>query len=128
MDLCRPFAAHCIGYPMVTLGFGFKSYIGYKFRQRKQKEVQRENDFYIELLQQALPVDSQPSIAPPPPDKNIPQKQEEIISNGVCNGTVPVTPCNHQKTQSPSSSSPSSAGLKVPDEQSSQVSTSLSEH
>lgn len=28
MDLCRPFAAHCIGYPVVTLGFGFKSYIG----------------------------------------------------------------------------------------------------
>lgn len=28
LDLCRPFAAHCIGYPVVTLGFGFKSYIG----------------------------------------------------------------------------------------------------
>ena len=31
-DLCRPFAAHCIGYPMVTLGFGFKSYLGFKWR------------------------------------------------------------------------------------------------
>lgn len=28
LDLCRPFAAHCIGYPVVTLGFGFKSYVG----------------------------------------------------------------------------------------------------
>ncbi|KTF86003.1 hypothetical protein cypCar_00005720 [Cyprinus carpio] len=28
VDLCRPFAAHCIGYPVVTLGFGFKSYNG----------------------------------------------------------------------------------------------------
>ncbi|KAF8777954.1 Macoilin-1 like protein [Argiope bruennichi] len=32
LDLCRPFAAHCIGYPVVTLGFGFKSYVGYRMR------------------------------------------------------------------------------------------------
>ena len=31
LDLCRPFAAHCIGYPVVTLGFGFKSYVGYRY-------------------------------------------------------------------------------------------------
>jgi Macoilin family len=55
LDLCRPFAAHCIGYPVVTLGFGFKSYIGYRIRQRKQKEVAKENEFYMQLLQQALP-------------------------------------------------------------------------
>ncbi|KAF3833583.1 hypothetical protein F7725_024787, partial [Dissostichus mawsoni] len=40
VDLCRPFAAHCIGYPVVTLGFGFKSYVSYKMRLRKQKEVE----------------------------------------------------------------------------------------
>lgn len=55
LDLCRPFAAHCIGYPVVTLGFGFKSYIGYRIRQRKQKEIAKENEFYMQLLQQALP-------------------------------------------------------------------------
>ncbi|XP_048860661.1 macoilin-2 [Brienomyrus brachyistius] len=55
VDLCRPFAAHCIGYPVVTLGFGFKSYMSYKLRLRKQREVQKENDFYMQLLQQALP-------------------------------------------------------------------------
>lgn len=55
LDLCRPFAAHCCGYPMVTLGFGFKSYIGYRIRQRKQREVAKENEFYMQLLQQALP-------------------------------------------------------------------------
>jgi hypothetical protein len=33
LDLCRPFAAHCIGYPVVTLGFGVKSYVSYKVRQ-----------------------------------------------------------------------------------------------
>ncbi|XP_014606307.1 PREDICTED: macoilin-1-like isoform X3 [Polistes canadensis] len=47
LDLCRPFAAHCIGYPVVTLGFGFKSYVGYRMRQ---------------LLQQALPVEQQTSL------------------------------------------------------------------
>lgn len=55
LDLCRPFAAHCVGYPVVTLGFGFKSYIGYRIRQRKQKEIAKENEFYMQLLQQALP-------------------------------------------------------------------------
>ncbi|XP_026463093.1 macoilin-1 isoform X3 [Ctenocephalides felis] len=55
LDLCRPFAAHCIGYPVVTLGFGFKSYIGYRMRQRRQRDVAKENDFYLQILQQALP-------------------------------------------------------------------------
>ncbi|XP_076155411.1 macoilin-2 [Alosa pseudoharengus] len=59
VDLCRPFAAHCIGYPVVTLGFGFKSYVSYKMRVRKQKEVQKENEFYMQLLQQALPPEQQ---------------------------------------------------------------------
>ncbi|XP_049831279.1 macoilin [Schistocerca gregaria] len=57
LDLCRPFAAHCIGYPVVTLGFGFKSYVGYRMRQRKQKEVAKENEFYMQLLRQALPLE-----------------------------------------------------------------------
>uniref|UniRef100_A0A8C1L695 Macoilin 1a n=1 Tax=Cyprinus carpio TaxID=7962 RepID=A0A8C1L695_CYPCA len=48
-----------IGYPVVTLGFGFKSYVSYKIRLRKQKEVQKENEFYMELLQQALPPEQQ---------------------------------------------------------------------
>jgi hypothetical protein len=41
IDFCRPFAAHCIGYPMVTLGFGVKSYLGFKWRlvSEKQKSV-----------------------------------------------------------------------------------------
>lgn len=25
-DLCRPLAAHCIGYPVITLGFGLRTY------------------------------------------------------------------------------------------------------
>ena len=54
-DLCRPFAAHCIGYPVVSLGFGFKSYISYRMRLRKQREVAKANEFFMELMQQALP-------------------------------------------------------------------------
>ncbi|KAF7266565.1 macoilin-1 [Rhynchophorus ferrugineus] len=62
LDLCRPFAAHCIGYPVVTLGFGFKSYVGYRMRQRKQHYVAKENQFYMQLMQQALPVETPPEI------------------------------------------------------------------
>ncbi|KAJ8333123.1 hypothetical protein SKAU_G00420190 [Synaphobranchus kaupii] len=76
VDLCRPFAAHCIGYPVVTLGFGFKSYVSYKMRLRKQKEVQKENEFYMQLLQQALP-----------PEQQMLQRQEreaeEVASKGL---------------------------------------------
>lgn len=46
-----------IGYPVVTLGFGVKSYVGYRIRHRKQREVAKENEFYMQLLQFALPND-----------------------------------------------------------------------
>ncbi|XP_060067723.1 macoilin-like [Ylistrum balloti] len=85
LDLCRPFAAHCIGYPVVTLGFGFKSYISYKMRLRKQKEVQRQNDYYINLIQKALPPELQSQYIEK--QKALPSKSEEdVISNGVAGG------------------------------------------
>ena len=40
---------------MVTLGFGFKSYVGYRMRQRRQKDIQKENETYYSLLREALP-------------------------------------------------------------------------
>jgi len=40
---------------VVTLGFGFKSYVGYRMRQRRQKEIQKENETYYSLLREALP-------------------------------------------------------------------------
>lgn len=82
LALCRPFAAHCIGYPVVTLGFGFKSYISYRMRLRKQKEVQKANEFYILLLMKALPPDVQNTYS----EKQRPLGQksdEEVIPNGV---------------------------------------------
>jgi len=57
LDLCRPFAAHCIGYPMVSLGYGFKSYVGCRIKQYKQEDVSKENDFYHQLISYALPSD-----------------------------------------------------------------------
>ncbi|CAL1538922.1 unnamed protein product [Lymnaea stagnalis] len=84
LDLCRPFACHCIGYPVVTLGFGFKSYVSYRMRLRRQKVIQKENDFYLQILQQALPAEVQYADKP----KALPSKsEEEVISNGVSNST-----------------------------------------
>ncbi|NP_001072063.1 macoilin-2 [Takifugu rubripes] len=79
VDLCRPFAAHCIGYPVVTLGFGFKSYVSYKMRLRKQKEVQKENEFYMQLLQQALP-----------PEQQMLQRQEREAEEAALKGISEV--------------------------------------
>ncbi|GAB1605369.1 macoilin-like isoform X1 [Argonauta hians] len=87
LALCRPFAAHCIGYPVVTLGFGFKSYISYRMRLRKQKEVQKANEFYILLLLKALPPDLQNSYSEKQRGKKnnslSSKTDEEVISNGV---------------------------------------------
>ncbi|XP_076372708.1 macoilin isoform X2 [Tachypleus tridentatus] len=82
LDLCRPFAAHCIGYPVVTLGFGCKSYIGYTMKLRKQKEVAKENKFYIQLLQEALPAEA-PSLMSGSTSDKVSKNEEEVISNGV---------------------------------------------
>jgi len=82
LDLCRPFAAHCIGYPVVTLGFGFKSYVGYRMRQRRQKEIQKENETYFSLVRSALPPGParEDAFNPQPSPK---PGSEERISNGV---------------------------------------------
>lgn len=92
MDLCRPFAAHCIGYPVVTLGFGFKSYVGFRMRQRKQRDVAKENEFYMQLLQQALPVESQTSTTtqtePPAIAEKAKSTQKQPEKNGVANGVI----------------------------------------
>jgi len=106
LDLCRPFAAHCIGYPVVTLGFGFKSYVGYRMRQRRQKEIQSENETYYSLLREALPpgqtreeaFNPHPSPKPGalgapvglglgPGGTSLSENSQERISNGVSVGS-----------------------------------------
>lgn len=48
---------HSIGYPVVSFGFGVKSYVVYRIRHRKQREIAKENEFFIQLLKLALPND-----------------------------------------------------------------------
>ncbi|CAG9539199.1 unnamed protein product [Cercopithifilaria johnstoni] len=54
-DLCRPFAAHCIGYPVVMLGFGLKTYFRLWRVKKRQREVSLANEVYCKLLMEALP-------------------------------------------------------------------------
>jgi len=78
LDLCRPFAAHCIGYPVVSLGYGFKSYVGYKVKHIKQEEVTKQNTFYRQLVSYALPTDIQD-------DLYVEQKPVFSLTNGFSN-------------------------------------------
>ncbi|RUS78285.1 hypothetical protein EGW08_013949 [Elysia chlorotica] len=108
LDLCRPFACHCIGYPVVTLGFGFKSYVSYRLRLRRQKVIQKENDFYLQILQQALPAEVQYADKP----KALPAKlEEEVISNGVQSGKKSSSPKTDDERDSSSSKSKSSSKI-----------------
>ncbi|KAL0965035.1 hypothetical protein UPYG_G00275930 [Umbra pygmaea] len=54
-NLSHVFAAHCIGYPVVYLGFDATCYFTNIFKLRTQKAVQSENNFYMHILQQSLP-------------------------------------------------------------------------
>ncbi|XP_064835599.1 macoilin-1-like [Oncorhynchus masou masou] len=106
VDLCRPFAAHCIGYPVVTLGFGFKSYVSYRMRLRKQKEVQKENEFYMQLLQQALP-----------PEQQMLQRQEReaeeaAMAKGVSSDLAPLV---SQNGASPGKKSSVNSSVPLPE-------------
>ncbi|CAJ1076988.1 macoilin-1 [Xyrichtys novacula] len=58
-NLSHLFAAHCIGYPVVYLGFYATCYFTNIFKLRVQKAVQSENDFHMHLLQHSLPPGSQ---------------------------------------------------------------------
>ncbi|KAM6953874.1 macoilin [Aplochiton taeniatus] len=54
-NLSHLFAAHCIGYPVVYLGFDATCYFTSIFKLRTQKAVQSENNFHMHLLQHSLP-------------------------------------------------------------------------
>uniref|UniRef100_A0A3B3QCA4 Si:dkey-12h9.6 n=2 Tax=Paramormyrops kingsleyae TaxID=1676925 RepID=A0A3B3QCA4_9TELE len=55
VNLSHLFAAHCIGYPVVYLGFDATCYFTSVFKLRSRKAVQSENDFHMQLLFQSLP-------------------------------------------------------------------------
>ncbi|KAF7637489.1 hypothetical protein Mgra_00003004 [Meloidogyne graminicola] len=55
LELYRPFAAHCIGFPVVTLGFRVKSFFSNWRMRIRRDEVRRQNEFYERILADALP-------------------------------------------------------------------------
>lgn len=59
-------------------------------RLRKQKEVQKENEFYMQLLQQALP-----------PEQQMLQRQEREAEEGKFFLLVFSVPCCSQRKRSP---------------------------
>lgn len=83
-NFCKPFAAHCIGYPMVTLGFGFKSYLCFKLRLKKQKEIQKSNQFYLELIGKALPLELQQLAKKKDKFKELNYEEEISSQNTLC--------------------------------------------
>ncbi|KAI6178080.1 Macoilin-2 [Aphelenchoides besseyi] len=54
-EIYKPFAAHCLGYPIVTLGFRVKSFFSSWRLRRRRLEVMKQNDVYYRLLSEALP-------------------------------------------------------------------------
>jgi len=102
IDLCRPFAAHCIGYPMVTLGFGFKTYLAYKWRLRKQRDVRKVNESYTQLINQALPIEVQQEAEK---ERLIREKGQFSETYDECSSTSNVDGTNLSSPSSPSSSS-----------------------
>jgi len=112
LDLCRPFAAHCIGYPVVSLGYGFKSYVGFKLKNMRQKEVIKQNTFYHQLVSYALPMEIQ--------DDTLNQKRPpHMLTNGIntksdvdylANTTTTHTTSTTTTLNEPSSSSTSRKG------------------
>ena len=112
IDLCRPFAAHCIGYPMVTLGFGFKTYLAYKWRLRKQREVRKVNESYIQLINQALPIEIQQEAER---EKLLREKGSFVESYDECsNGTDGTLPSSATTTTTTTASSSSSSSSSSP--------------
>ncbi|KAI1897699.1 hypothetical protein AGOR_G00085970 [Albula goreensis] len=55
VNLSHLFAAHCIGYPVVYLGFDATCYLSSVVKLRTQRAVRTENDFHMRLLEQSLP-------------------------------------------------------------------------
>ncbi|XP_058881714.1 macoilin-1-like [Acipenser ruthenus] len=55
VNVSHLFAAHCIGYPVVYLGFDATCHFTSIVKLRIQQAVQKENNFNTQLLQQALP-------------------------------------------------------------------------
>ncbi|CAD5210152.1 unnamed protein product [Bursaphelenchus xylophilus] len=56
LEVYRPFAAHCLGYPIVTLGFRVKSFFSSWRLKRRRRDVQHRNELFKRLLAEAVPI------------------------------------------------------------------------
>lgn len=81
-----PLAAHCVGFPLVSLGFAVKSFLGSKLKQRTRNDVARQNNFLFSVMWDALPNLPSPPVLPPP---SFEDKLTEVESAGNGNGILP---------------------------------------
>ncbi|XP_055346255.1 macoilin-like isoform X2 [Paramacrobiotus metropolitanus] len=90
-DICRPFAAHCVGYPLVTFSFSVKSFIGFKYRKHKQLQIATENKLFRDLINEALPEESRRPLpeALSPLESKGPGGSKNVDS-AQANGFIPV--------------------------------------
>ncbi|KAH9520566.1 Macoilin [Dermatophagoides farinae] len=87
-EICRPFAAHGVGYPILTFGIECKSYVHYRLRLHKKRIVAKENDFYYSLLKQAI--EPPPSISPQ--TTTTPYNIDATLQTTTINTTDSMTP------------------------------------
>ncbi|XP_028858182.1 macoilin-1 isoform X2 [Denticeps clupeoides] len=94
--LSHLFAAHCIGYPVVYLGFDVTCYFTGICKLRSQKAVRSQNSFHMHLLQQSLP----PGVHMSTPDGNEDSKwrkaestQYQCASGSVASGETLTRDC-----------------------------------
>ncbi|XP_026741907.1 macoilin-1-like [Trichoplusia ni] len=100
-SLCRPLAAHCVGYPVVTLGFGAKALLAHRLRQRRQRHVRAMNEFYFQLMRDALPetaVDQTQSQQQPQQQAST---KEGVVANGGSECGTQTQPQSQTQAQAP---------------------------
>ncbi|XP_037292998.1 macoilin [Manduca sexta] len=90
-ELCRPLAAHCVGFPAVSLGFGVKSYVGHRLRLRTQRHVRKQNEFYFQLMRDALPESALEQNQQQPPSKEAAASSTETGGGGTSVSTSTST-------------------------------------
>ncbi|KAI6182991.1 hypothetical protein M3Y97_00439800 [Aphelenchoides bicaudatus] len=62
-EIYKPFAAHCLGFPIVTLGFRIKNYFKLLALKRHKVDVMKQNELYYRLLTESLPATYDPRLS-----------------------------------------------------------------
>ncbi|UXI22372.1 adenylate kinase [Sarcoptes scabiei] len=86
-EICRPFAAHGIGYPVLSLSNSLKTYVLFRLSQQKKRIVTKENEFLYSLLQKAL-------YHPAPMIVNNHTKQKIANDNHCATGWTSILDCH----------------------------------